>query len=119
MNKRKFDHVTPLFRELHWLPVKQRIDYKSLLICYKTRNSLTPQYISMLLQPYSRPSNLRNISPNSFYVPPSKLSSMGDRAYSIYTPKIWNTLPCDIQTCDSLPKFKKLLKTHLFNKAFH
>ena len=25
---RKYDHVTPIFKELHWLPVKQRIKFK-------------------------------------------------------------------------------------------
>ena len=29
--KRKFDHVTPLLIELHWLPVRQRIVFKILL----------------------------------------------------------------------------------------
>ena len=118
LNKRKFYHATPLLRELHWLPVKQRIDYKVLLFCFKAKNSLSPEYLSMLLKPYIRPSNLRCLSPYSFQVPSSKLSSMGDRTFSIYAPKIWNTLPSDIQTCHSLPVFKKLLKTYLFGKAF-
>ena len=34
--KRKYDHATPLLNSLHWLPVKERIDYKIATICYKT-----------------------------------------------------------------------------------
>jgi len=25
---KKFDHITPVLRDLHWLPVRQRIKYK-------------------------------------------------------------------------------------------
>ena len=32
---RKFNHITPILRELHWLPVKYRIIYKILLLTYK------------------------------------------------------------------------------------
>ena len=32
---RKHDHVTPLLKELHWLPVEQRIIFKTLLLTFK------------------------------------------------------------------------------------
>ena len=32
---RKYDHITPILHELHWLPVKYRIIYKILLLTYK------------------------------------------------------------------------------------
>ena len=28
MGTNKFDHITPVLRDLHWLPVRQRIKYK-------------------------------------------------------------------------------------------
>ena len=59
------DKAPPLLRELHWFPVKQRIDYKTLLICFKARNSLAPEYLTTLLSSYSRPNNLRTPSENS------------------------------------------------------
>jgi hypothetical protein len=34
-NKRKFDHIGPLLSELHWLSIRQRIDYKVAVITYK------------------------------------------------------------------------------------
>ena len=46
---RKYDHVSPLLKQLHWLPVSKRIMYKVALIVYKSIHSLTPQYISCLL----------------------------------------------------------------------
>ena len=42
---RKHDHVTPLLKELHWLPVEQRIIFKILLLTFKALNNLCPSYI--------------------------------------------------------------------------
>jgi hypothetical protein len=41
---RKFDHITSVMKELHWLPVSQRIINKILLITYKALNGLAPSY---------------------------------------------------------------------------
>ncbi len=35
---RKYDHITPIFQSLHWLPIKFRISYKILLLAYKALN---------------------------------------------------------------------------------
>ncbi|MBN3319116.1 KCNKD protein, partial [Atractosteus spatula] len=51
-------------------------------------------------------------------VPSSPLHSMGDRAFSCYAPKLWNSLPKDIRESPSLNSFKSRLKTLFFRKAF-
>ena len=51
LNARKYDHVSPLLKQLHWLPVSKRIMYKVASIVYKSIHSLTPQYISCLFSP--------------------------------------------------------------------
>ncbi len=33
---RKYDHISPVLSTLHWLPIKHRIDFKILLITYKS-----------------------------------------------------------------------------------
>ena len=45
----KSHHITPILVDLHWLPVKQRIDYKILLLTYCSLNSLAPVYLRDLL----------------------------------------------------------------------
>ena len=40
---RKFDHITPVMKDLHWLPVKQRIKFKLLLTVYKCINGMAPR----------------------------------------------------------------------------
>ncbi len=49
---RKYDNINPVLTTLHWLPIKQ---IKILLITYKARNGLAPQYLSELLSHYSPP----------------------------------------------------------------
>jgi len=47
---RKFDHVTPILRDqLHWLPIRQRIDFKIATLVYKSLNHLAPQYLLDML----------------------------------------------------------------------
>ena len=47
---RKRDHITPVLKELHWLPVEKRIVYKVCLSCYKALNGQAPGYIKDFLQ---------------------------------------------------------------------
>ena len=43
---RKFDHITPVLCELHWLPVRQRIRFKLAMIVYKCLHGLAPPYLA-------------------------------------------------------------------------
>jgi len=42
---RRRDHITPVLRQLHWLPVRQRIDFKLAVLVYKSLLGLTPPYL--------------------------------------------------------------------------
>jgi len=44
------DRVTPALRELHWLPVAERIQYNLCLLVHKALLGHTPEYISDLLK---------------------------------------------------------------------
>ena len=46
---KKYDHVTPILYDPHWLPIEQRIVFKLLLTCYKALNDVGPLYIKDLL----------------------------------------------------------------------
>ena len=41
----KRDHISPSLASLHWLPIKSRIEFKTLLLTYKALNGQTPSYI--------------------------------------------------------------------------
>ena len=108
--RRKFDHVTDIFIELHWLPVRMRIIYKVLLTVHKCLYQTSPIEINnLVIFESTRTFNLQI---------PRCYSSHGDRAFSVYSAKEWNTLPLYLKTETCMSKFKKLLKTYLFN-LFH
>ena len=57
---RKSCHITPILKELHWLPVSQRIVFKLMLTVHKSVNNIAPIYISELLKVYTPSRNLRS-----------------------------------------------------------
>ncbi len=113
----RFCHVTPLLKSLHWLPVSYRIKFKIATITYKSLTLKQPAYLCNLLKPRSRPQTLRSNNQNYLQVPKTK-NSFGTRAFSVSAPSIWNSLPVSVRSANSLPSFRKLLKTHLFGLAF-
>ena len=46
LDLRPRDHVSSALRELHWLPIVQRIDYKLCLLVYKSSLGLASAYTS-------------------------------------------------------------------------
>jgi len=44
---RRFDHISPVLRQLHWLPERQRVDFKLAMLVYKALSNLAPQYCQM------------------------------------------------------------------------
>ena len=118
MRKKKSDHVTPLLKHLHWLPVRLRIIFKIYLLTFKAVHHLAPAYLCELVQPYQPVRSLRSSSLNLLTEKCSKLKWSGDRAFSICGPKLWNELPESIRTCQSLDIFKTSVKTYLFRQYF-
>ena len=53
-----------------------------------------------------------------FLVIPRTSSTLGDRAFSVVAPTLWNSLPVNIRCCSSLQSFKNLLKTYLYNQVY-
>lgn len=114
---KKFDHITPVLRELHWLQVSSRIQYKILLLTYKVLRGLAPVYLSdMLTYSTARP-GLRSTGV-LLRTPRTRLVSYGDRAFSSVAPRLWNSLPSDLRLTTDVHVFKTSLKTLLFNTAY-
>ena len=112
---KKRDHIKPILRELHWLPVQQRVEYKIALLTFKALNGMAPSYISELISEYKPNRSLRSSSQHLLRHPNS-VNTMyyGNRSFSAAAPKIWNNLPSETRDSTSLDKFKKSLKTYYF-----
>ena len=46
----KFNHISPDLKDLHWLPVEFRIEFKILLLFFKALNGIAPRYICDLVR---------------------------------------------------------------------
>ena len=75
----KRDHVTPMLLELHWLPVKCRITFKTLLLTFKCLHGLAPTYLSALLSPYCPTRSLRS-SDQLLLNQPTSRTRLGERS---------------------------------------
>ena len=120
-NESKYCHITPLLVDLHWLPVKFRIEFKILLIVFKIFKGLAPSYLSFLITP--KPVckyNLRSSSDSTLLSYPNvkPKATLGELAFLFVAPKLWNAVPRFIRESISFDTFKRTLKTHLFKKAF-
>ena len=111
---KKYDHITPVLKELHWLPVRKRIEFKILLLAYKCLHGTAPSYLRELLKEYVPPRTLRSTSKNLLCEPRNNMKTYGDRSFSACAPKLWNQLPDNIRAAGSVAIFKRQLKTHLF-----
>ena len=112
------DHITPVLKSLHWLPIKSRIIFKILLITYKCVNGLAPKYLCELVVPKRCPRPLRIDSLEHLEIPKTILKTYGDRSFSFGAAKEWNKLPLGIRQSPSVMSFKTQLKTHLFKQHF-
>ena len=114
----KHAHITPVSQSLHWLPVEQRIKYKTLLLVFKSINGLAPTYLSELLVHHVPFRGLRSKDQNLLHVPFTRSAMVQNRAFSVAGPRQWNLLPCSIRNITSLPLFKSKLKTFLFTEYY-
>jgi hypothetical protein len=114
----KFDHITPVLKQLHWLPISSRIEYKIALLTYKCLHGLAPKYLCDLIVKHQPNRTLRSGSLNRLQMPRTNTKTLGPRAFSSASPNVWNSLPETVKNVESLDRFKHLLKTHLFCIAY-
>jgi hypothetical protein len=115
---KKYDNITPTLKDLHWLCVPERIQYKISLLTFKALHGLAPNYLRMLIACYKPERELRSTDANLLATPNVRLKSYGDRAFSKAAPECWNSLPFSLRSINDLEDFKRALKTHLFSKSF-
>jgi hypothetical protein len=113
----KRDHITPVRKSLHWLPIKERIDFKICLLVYKTMYYKEPSYLFSKLSIQANKYSTRSSSAIVLSLSHTR-TVLGTRAFSVAAPKLWNSLPQHVRIADSLQLFKTRLKTHLFDLAY-
>ena len=114
---RRIDHITPILRDLHWLPIKSRIEYKIGCLTFRAKVTQQPSYLAALLVPHQPARALRSSELNRLSVP-FVSSKIETRAFSVAGPTVFNSLPETVKNSTSMIEFRKLLKTFLFGQAY-
>ena len=86
----KFQHITPVLCELHWLPIQYRIIFKILLLVYKSLNGTSPSYLAQKLHYRSHTRSLRSVSNELLMQPRLYTKTYGDREFAVLAPREWN-----------------------------
>ena len=86
----------PILGNLHWLPVEQKIKFKTALLVYKALNGMSPSYTKELIVPYTPARRLRSCNKGLLKIPTSRTSSFGDRMFNVAAPRLWNSFPDNI-----------------------
>jgi hypothetical protein len=118
---RKFDHVTPLLFDLHWLRAPQRIEYRLAVLAFRCQHGMAPSYLSSELRracDVVSGRRLRSASTTALVVPRTNRSTIGDRAFPVAAARVWNSLSPAVIQSSSLPIFKRKLKTELFMRSY-
>jgi len=117
----KYDHVSSLLRDLHWLQVPERIMYRLAVLVFRCRNHTATEYLTRDLHWVADDDSrrrLRSATTHQLMVPRTRLRTVGDRAFGIAGAHVWNDLPSSVVSAPSLAVIKKNLKTHLFRQSY-
>jgi hypothetical protein len=114
----KWSSATANLKQLHWLPVRERIQFKTLLLAYKALHGMGPTYLTEMLTWHQPARVLRSAECPALEVPGSR-TEYGQKAWGVQAAVLWNALPRGVCEAETVTSFKKLLKTHLFLTAFN
>jgi len=115
MNKQ----VTPALRQLHWMPVDSRVDFKLCTMMHSIHTGQCPTFSSDVVRVVGvnqMRSGLRSANTTQ-YIKPRCRTEFGKRAFSHAGSLAWKDLPPSLHCITDSKRFRKHLKIH-FNRIF-
>ena len=105
------------FKSLGWLPVSKRVDQVILNHIFRIRSGTSPEYMG---ERFTLASSIHNYSTrfreNGCYLLP-KVKSFGKKSFAFTGCTLWNALPSNIKSVNSLTTFKTAVKSHLLDSV--
>ena len=114
---KKRDHISPVLKNLHWLPVEQRIQHKVLSFAFQSVHNIGPEYLNEIISWYAPTRVLRSGSQMLLAIPSKKdaqKKTYGERSFSFTGPSLWEPIPLLLKHSTSKESFKAKCKTYLF-----
>ena len=115
----KYEHVTPLLRDLHWLWVPERIEFKLSQLVFCCLHGTAPAYLMDKLCRVTDSKSrrrLRSASMCALLVPPTHRTTISERAFPVAGACVWNVLPSFVTDSATVTTFKHHLETYLFTR---
>jgi len=115
------ERFTPLLRDLYWLRVPERIQFRLCVLAFQCLNGSAPPYLAESVCRTADVEGRRHLHSSTtvtLVVPSVQRSTLGDRAFPVAASRAWNSLPPAIRTVSSFTSFQQQLKTHLFRLSF-
>ena len=113
---KKFDHITPILRNIGWFPVNEHLLYRDLVTIYKCMNGLAPRYLCDLFRKRSELNNRVTRNNEALHIPLCSTTT-GQRSFRYRAAGLWNSLDNGLKKLP-LVTFKMKLKEFLSNRYF-
>ena len=115
---RRHDHITPVLTKLHWLPVRKRVTFKTVVLVWKCLNGTAAGYLSDLCVPVASASGRQHLRSALTGHTTSSQGPNHDRPAEL---RCRGTISVEQSSCCSkrpemtLHTFKRQLKSYLFH----
>ena len=113
-NIRKYDHITPAFKQLKWLKIEHKCFYDIGLFVFKVLNHELPEWLFK----FHNVNEVRAVSTrqrNNLFVPRIN-TEIGTIMLTVRGPTIWNNIPKQVKESFSFLTFKQNFKKYLLGK---
>jgi len=122
VRKRKYDSISAIIRDvLHWLPIRQRVDFKLCVTVFNSLHNLSSNYLSTIRQLVAENPSRRHLlsaARGDLAVPATRTIRYGPRSFAVAGPSTWNSLPASLRNCHLPSAFWRELKNELFARAY-
>ena len=111
-----YNHVTHLLRDLHWLRVPERIQFRLAVQAYRCRHGLAPLYLANDLHWTDESEALQRLRSGAhqrLIVPRTGLCTIGDRAFGVAASRVWKS-SAHCHFCQLTPVFQKTTENFSF-----
>ena len=106
----------PLFDELNWLNIFEKINYQKSILLYKIKHEPSPSYLHQLFPTtYSTSRVLRSKTQDNLNIPRPNTEKF-KHSFQYSGARLWNDLPANIRNSNSLYSFKNSMLKHIKSK---
>ena len=109
---KKYEHITPTLKNLHWLPVKTHLYYRDAILLFKFMTDYTPKYLTSWFITTSQISGRVTRNSQSLNIPFFRTVT-GQKTFYYRIVSIWNNINSSFKLCQNSVSFKRALKNDL------